>query len=256
VVAEYDGANTLRASYVTVIGAGDLPGMPLETNVGGTATYPLVDGVGSVTGTTDVAGAFTSFAYTAYGTPVGASSGTYAYGTYGYDSATGLYYARARYYDPSAGRFLSADPLVSLNLYAYAADSPGVVIDPSGADEMVEYPTVIDEEMALYRAVGPNELTDIVENGIFRAAQSGRSMEVKEFWTTAEDAGWFARSMNDKVYTIVRAVIPKQLGGALQAMTLDGRAALVLGPDAAAFEVFNMAVAIDVLTFIPFVALL
>jgi RHS repeat-associated protein len=138
VVAEYDGANTLRASYITVMGTGNLPGMPLETNVGGTATYPLVDGVGSVTGTTDVAGAFTSFACTAYGTPVGASSGTYAYGTYGYDSATGLYYARARYYEPTVGRFLSEDPVAAPNEYSYGTNDPVLIGDPTGQMPMVE----------------------------------------------------------------------------------------------------------------------
>ncbi len=93
--------------------------VPLETNVGATATYPVLDAVGSVTGTTSSSGALTSFSYTAYGTPVGASSGSYAYGTYGYDGDTGLYYGRARYYDPGTGRFLSEDPV-------------GYVVNPAG----------------------------------------------------------------------------------------------------------------------------
>jgi RHS repeat-associated protein len=138
VIAEYDGANAPRASYVTTIGTGNLPGMPLEANVGGTASYPLTDGVGSVTGTTNSSGALSSFAYTAYGTPVGASSGTYSYGTYGYDSTTGLYYARARYYDPSTGRFLSEDPLPAANSYQYGADRPVDGSDPTGQQALLE----------------------------------------------------------------------------------------------------------------------
>src|ERR1035437_2688988 len=113
--------------------------MPLETNVGATATYPLLDGVGSVTGTTNAAGGLTSFAYTAYGTPVGTSSGTYAYGTYGYDSATGLYCARARYYDPGSGRFLSEDPLASLDANPYVKGRPIDLADPSGQYAVGEY---------------------------------------------------------------------------------------------------------------------
>ena len=141
VIAEYDGSNTLRASYVTTMGSDNLPGIPLETNEGGTATYPLLDATGSVTGTTNASGALTSFSYTAYGTPVGASSGTYAYGTYGYDSATGLYYARARYYDPGSGRFLSEDPISNVNLRNYCGDQPLSGSDPTGREELEEYAT-------------------------------------------------------------------------------------------------------------------
>jgi RHS repeat-associated protein len=133
VVAEYDGTNTLRATYLTSLGQSGLPGMPLEVSVGSATSYPLVDGVGSVTALTDASGAIGSaFAYTAYGVPSGASSGTYAYGTYAYDSATGLFYARARYYDPAAGRFLSEDPKTSIDGYAYANGSPVEWSDPSG----------------------------------------------------------------------------------------------------------------------------
>jgi RHS repeat-associated protein len=138
VVAEYDATNTLRASYVTTIGSGNLPGMPLETTVGGKAVYPLLDGVGSVTGTADSAGVLTPFSYAAYGQPIGSSSGTYAFGTYGYDTATGLYYSRARYYDPATGRYLSEDPAGSLETYAYSSDSPASVSDPSGEMALLE----------------------------------------------------------------------------------------------------------------------
>jgi RHS repeat-associated protein len=151
VVAEYDGSNTLRASYVTTVGAGSLPGIPLESSVGGITMYPLTDGVGSVTATTDASGAVTPFSYTAYGSPVGASSGTYAYGTYGYDSATGLYYARSRYYDPSSGRFLSEDPVVTGNLYAYAGLDPVGDADPTG-QMALEEDAGIQNSMALQAA--------------------------------------------------------------------------------------------------------
>ena len=48
----------------------------------------------------------------------------------------GLYYMRARYYDPQVGRFISEDPLGfdggDLNLYAYVGNSPVMGVDPSG----------------------------------------------------------------------------------------------------------------------------
>jgi len=52
-----------------------------------------------------------------------------------YDEYTGLYYARARWYDPAAGRFLSEDPAGlagGVNLYTFAHDDPVNGADPSG----------------------------------------------------------------------------------------------------------------------------
>jgi len=53
-----------------------------------------------------------------------------------FDSETGLYYYRARYYDPEIGRFLSEDPLGfgggDLNLYAYVQSNPIISNDPRG----------------------------------------------------------------------------------------------------------------------------
>ena len=53
------------------------------------------------------------------------------------DSETGLYYNRARYYDSSLGRFISADPkgyAAGLNLYAYVKNNPLTFRDPQGTD--------------------------------------------------------------------------------------------------------------------------
>jgi RHS repeat-associated protein len=60
----------------------------------------------------------------------------------GYDSATSLYYYRARYYDPAIGRFLNEDPSGfngGLNFYSYSGNSPSNFIDPSGLDYTTSY---------------------------------------------------------------------------------------------------------------------
>ncbi len=55
------------------------------------------------------------------------------------DGGTGLYYYKARYYDPAIGRFLTADWAIqektnsqSLNRYMYTAGNPVKYADPSG----------------------------------------------------------------------------------------------------------------------------
>ncbi|RCX08177.1 RHS repeat-associated protein [Anaerobacterium chartisolvens] len=62
-----------------------------------------------------------------------------------YDEETGLYYLRARYYDPYIGRFISedtytgnpSDPL-SLNLYTYCHNEPIMYVDPTGHKEELD----------------------------------------------------------------------------------------------------------------------
>ena len=50
-----------------------------------------------------------------------------------YDEATGLYYLRARYYDPTTGRFTQQDPAEDgYNWYIYGNNNPILYVDPSG----------------------------------------------------------------------------------------------------------------------------
>lgn len=51
------------------------------------------------------------------------------------DAETGLYYNRARYYDPQTMRFVSVDPIGldgGINLYVYVNNDPATLTDPSG----------------------------------------------------------------------------------------------------------------------------
>ncbi len=60
-----------------------------------------------------------------------------------YDPETGLYYAKARFYDPEVGRFLTEDPAEpdltnppSLHRYLYAYGNPTVWVDPDGRESI------------------------------------------------------------------------------------------------------------------------
>ncbi len=64
----------------------------------------------------------------------------YRYRGYYYDTETGLYFLKTRYYDPEIGRFITIDDLSyidpetinGLNLYAYCTNNPVMNIDPNG----------------------------------------------------------------------------------------------------------------------------
>ena len=81
-----------------------------------------------------------SFTYDPYGnliTKPSSPSTHFLYTGRELDSETGLYYNRARYYDPSLGRFISADPKgysAGLNLYTYTRNNPLSFRDPEGLD--------------------------------------------------------------------------------------------------------------------------
>ena len=59
-----------------------------------------------------------------------------------FDPESGLYFYRARYYDPVAGRFISEDPIGfegnDLNLHRYVLNNPVNLIDPSGQLSFIE----------------------------------------------------------------------------------------------------------------------
>ena len=63
-----------------------------------------------------------------------------------YDTATGLYYFHARWYDPEVGRFVSRDPveIAAAESYIFCRNSPVAYIDTSGA--VVHSPARTEEE--------------------------------------------------------------------------------------------------------------
>ena len=108
--------------------------------VSGTPSYFLSDGLGSTLAVVDGTGTLQqTYSYDVYGkATAGVSNHSTEYTFAGQQTdPSGLQYLRARYYDPSTGRFLSRDPLsaidpAALNPYAYAGDDPASASDPSG----------------------------------------------------------------------------------------------------------------------------
>lgn len=57
-----------------------------------------------------------------------------------HDKETGNIYLRARYYDPSIGRFISVDPIKDgTNWYVYCSNNPIAFVDPSGLESYIFY---------------------------------------------------------------------------------------------------------------------
>lgn len=113
---------------------------PLAEATGAATNYFSADHLGSIAQVTDAAGApILTRQYDAWGNLLqGSAVSGYAFTGREWDTETGLYYYRARYYDPKAGRFISEDPIGfegGLNLYAYVSNRPTRYTDPLGLIE-------------------------------------------------------------------------------------------------------------------------
>ncbi|MFN7894124.1 MAG: RHS repeat-associated core domain-containing protein [Pirellula sp.] len=145
VAAEYTPEGVLLASIVrgvNVIG---------ETRQGQSVVF-ITDRLGSIRAISSSAGAIVArFDYDAYGVQIssdGITSSPQRFTGESRSSLSGIDYLRARYYDPSQGRFLSADPFagrlikpVSLHKYQYADLDPVNNRDPSGLFTLAELTT-------------------------------------------------------------------------------------------------------------------
>ena len=115
-----------------------------------TPSFYGYDGFGSVRQLTDLNAIVTDkYNYDAFGNLLsspGPTPNNYLYRGEQFDSDLGLYYLRARYYNPATGRFMSRDLLggktfapKSLHKYLYASGDPVNRIDPRGRIDVVEY---------------------------------------------------------------------------------------------------------------------
>jgi len=131
-----------------------------------TPSFYGYDGGGNVRTLTNASGAITdTYEYDAYGnsfTVSGTTPNEMMYRGEQYDSDLGLYYLRARYYNPLTGRFMSRDPEdgrfwdpKTLHKYLYAGGDPINGMDPTGRAELFE-------SADLYKLLGPDKVAIFV----------------------------------------------------------------------------------------------
>jgi len=138
----YDGAQAIGEVAGGTINATILSGLAIDEviaryTVTGSRTY-LTDALGSVLALAKDDQAIQAFyAYTPYGetTVLGTDEGNPIQYTARENDQTGLYYYRARYYDPVLKRFIAEDPIglaAGPNVYSYVGGNPVNYVDPSG----------------------------------------------------------------------------------------------------------------------------
>lgn len=137
-VAEFDSAGSLTNRYVRGINL-----VFADSGSGTNKTYYMYNGHGDVIQLTSSTGStIKNYDYDAFGNeknPAPSDTNVFRYSGEYYDSSSGTYYLRARYYDPTIGRFITEDsdwgrdrdPL-SLNLYTYCESDPINAWDPTG----------------------------------------------------------------------------------------------------------------------------
>jgi RHS repeat-associated protein len=136
VLMEYDANNQITADYTHGLG---LVAATRNNREG----FYHTDGIGSTRVITDSVGLVTDrYTYDAFGTllnQTGTFGNSFQFAGEQRDGSTGLDYLRARYYDPTLGRFISKDPFagflndpMSQHDYQYAHANPVRFTDPTG----------------------------------------------------------------------------------------------------------------------------
>ena len=166
VIGEYDNSGTLLRKFVYGPGI-DEPICLIDIADNNAVYYYHRDGLGSVVAISDAnADIVEEYSYDVYGlaTITDEDGDEISYSNIGnpymftgrrYNSSTGLYYYRARHYDPEIGRFLQPDPIGyagGMNLYGYCGNDPTNWTDPYGL-------------VPINLITGSNYISDYSQNG-------------------------------------------------------------------------------------------
>ena len=156
----YDGANVIAEATV-VGGVATMKaryirgnGLIARQDASANKAYYLQNGHGDIVELHDSTGAtsLNQYTYDMWGNPLTTTEtveNPFRYSGELWDKSTSLQYLRARWYDPSVGRFINEDTYegqidnpLSLNRYSYVHNNPLIGIDPTGHCPMCILPIV------------------------------------------------------------------------------------------------------------------
>jgi len=134
-LGDYDSAGALQTRYVYSSAFDDIE---IAVTAAGSKTYYHRDDLGSVVATTNSTGAIVNrYKYGPFGETPSLSGVSHGYTGQRFDSESGLYFYKSRYYSPTIGRFLQPDGIGymgGLNLYSYVRNAPTNQTDSFGFD--------------------------------------------------------------------------------------------------------------------------
>jgi RHS repeat-associated protein len=152
--ADFNGAGAVVARYLA---GAKIDQMLARFRPGEGVSWYLTDRLGSVRDLVNAAGQLINHIdYSAFGAVLRQTNAgvgdRFLFTGREFDTQTGLYYYRARYYDAGLGRFISADPsdflAGDINLYRYVHNEPFRFIDPFGLATAGEYNVALGTRQA------------------------------------------------------------------------------------------------------------
>ncbi|MDD5491994.1 MAG: polymorphic toxin type 44 domain-containing protein [bacterium] len=183
IIQELDGNNQIVSTYTHGPGIDE----PILVEKNGEKYYYVSDGLGSITALVDQNGNVTkTFRYDSFGnilSTTGSLTQPYTYTGREYDPETGLFYFRARYYDPKIGRFLQEDPIWNRNAYSYCYNNPLILIDPLGLEPPKNIPPGVNLNANVREARNMSPLE------FYNAVKSGGKWDYKQKGRQYEDFG-------------------------------------------------------------------
>jgi RHS repeat-associated protein len=219
VIEEQDGAGSTQATYVY----GNYIDEVLTMNRAGQTYYYHQNALWSVEAITDSTakpverysydayglaavtdGSFNPISQNSWGTPHSAIGNPWMFAGRQLDEETGLYYYRARYYDPNKGRFMQRDPLEyvdGMNVFEYVSSRPTYSADPTGTDrlpldknlEMIENRSRLDRSLELMGSARIRQLIEQLDDDNFFVREKASEALKKEIELDLDSSLWLAR---------------------------------------------------------------